>query len=215
MTLVARRALGVTAAGLLFAGATCLAQEAKTTPGRGPRGEGAARTEARMEEEAARLTRWNWANFVLLAAGIVYLAAKNGGPFFTARSRQIRKDMMESAEIRKEAEERAAVVDAKLANLAADIARLKAESVEEREAETERLRRDREEERIKIRDHAQREIESAGKAARLELKQYAAVLAVQLAEQKIRARVNARIQDGLVGDFVTGLASSAAAGGKG
>ena len=183
-------------------------------PGRAQGPSGAAGTEERMDEEEARLAKWNWANFIVLAGVIGYFVSKNGGPFFAARSRQIRKEMVEAAEVRKDAEERAAMVDEKLANLAADIARLKLESQQEREAETERLRRHRETERAKIQEHAQREIESAGKAARLELKRYAAVLAVGLAEQKIRARMNGEIQDELVSAFVRDVESTVSAAGE-
>ena len=36
---------------------------------------------------------WEWANFLILAAGLGYLAGKQGGPFFASRSRQIQKDI--------------------------------------------------------------------------------------------------------------------------
>ncbi len=190
-----RAALWVLAVGLLAAPAI-LAQETKS--GGAP------------AHDPSSLTLWNWANFLVLAGAIVYLVAKNGGPYFAARSRHIRKEMLEAGDVRKEAEERAAAVESRLANLAADIARLKAESEHERQAETERLRQHREAERAKIQAHAEREIDSAGKAARLDLKRYAAVLAVDLAEQKIRAGMTGPIQDGLVRSFVRDLASSSA-----
>jgi len=159
----------------------------------------------KKEEEESRLAPWKWANFVVLAAGIGYLARKNGGPFFASRSLQIRKEMIEAGEVRKEAEERAAAVDRKLANLAGDLAKLRAESEQERQAEAERLSRHRDAERAKIQAHAERDIEAAGKAARLELKRYAAALAVELAEQKIRAGMTAQTQDRLVSGFVRDL----------
>ncbi|HTX39625.1 MAG TPA: ATP synthase F0 subunit B [Bryobacteraceae bacterium] len=190
-----RATLGFLAISLLAASAA-LAQETKS--GGAP------------AHDPSSLTLWNWANFLVLAGVIVYVAVRNGGPYFAARSRQIRKDMLEAGDVRKEAEERAAVVEHKLANLATDIARLKAESEQERHAETERLRQHRAAERAKIQAHAEREIESAGKAARLELKRYAAVLAVDLAEQKIRAGMTSPIQDALVRTFVRDLASSPA-----
>ena len=174
-----------------------------------PRGQGVERTEERMEDEESRLILWKWANFAVLAGAIIYFVAKNGGPFFEARSRQIRKEMIEAAEVRKDAEGRAAEVDRKLASLAADIARLKAESELERKAETERLFRHREAERVKIQAHADREIESAGKAARLELKRYAGTLAIEMAEKKIRARMDGQVQEGLVRGFVNDLAKTA------
>ena len=183
----------------LVAAQAAVAQESKSGTGQS----GAA-------DQSAGLTFWNWANFLVLAGAIVYFAAKSGGPFFVARSRQIRKEMLEAGDVRKEAEERAAAVDRKLASLGADIARLKTESEQERQAEIERLRRHRESERAKIHAHADREIESAGKAARLELKRYAAELALHLAEQKVRAAMNEQIQDALVRAFVGDLSSPSA-----
>jgi F-type H+-transporting ATPase subunit b len=193
-----RLALGVLVLGLGCAAPLAFAQEPE-----------AGQKEAKTEGEEGGLTGWKWANFALLAGAIGYMAVKQGGPFFTARSRHIRKDMMEASDVRKEAEERAAAVDHKLANLAADIAALKSESEQERQAETEQLRMHRETERGKIQAHAQREIESAGKAARLELKRYAAFLAVELAQQKIQARMTGEVQNRLVAGFASEIASYA------
>src|SRR6185503_13269003 len=71
---------------------------------------------------------WKWANFALLAGGLGYLIGKNAGPFFAARTQQIKKDMLESAAARKEAEARAAEVDRRLASIESEIASLRAES---------------------------------------------------------------------------------------
>ena len=57
----------------------------------------------------------------------------------------------------------------------------------------------------KIQAHAEQEIASAGKAARMELKRYSAELAIDLAEQKIRARMTPETQDALVRGFVRDL----------
>ena len=57
----------------------------------------------------------------------------------------------------------------------------------------------------KIQAHSEQEIASAGKAARMELKRYAAELAVELAEQKVRARMTPDAQDALVQGFVRNL----------
>jgi F-type H+-transporting ATPase subunit b len=201
---------------ILAIGLTCAAAPwafaQETKPAEDQRGQGVERTEEKLEETEAKLIRWKWANFIVLAGAIIYMVAKNGGPFFAARSKEIRKEMLEAGEVRKEAEARAAAVDRKLANLAADIAQLKADSQKEREAETERLRQHREAERAKIQAYAEREIESAGKAARMDLQRYAGVLAVELAEKKIRARMNAGVQDGLVSGFVSDLAATTPGG---
>jgi len=204
----ARRRLAQWLLLLTLPAAPIFAQESQPAHARKNKAGPITRDESRMEAENNRLYLWKWANFVVLAAGLGYIVVKNGGPFFAARSRQIRKDMVEAAEVRKEAEERAFLVDRKLANLAADIASLRAESERERAAATERLKRHREAERAKIQAYAEREIESAGKAARLELKRFAAELAVELAEQKIRARMTSPAQDALVAGFVNRLSSA-------
>jgi len=156
-------------------------------------------------ESGGSLNLWKWANFVVLAAGLGYLAGKNAGPFFDSRARQIRKDIVEGDDLRTRAENRLAEVERRLASLESDIAQLRDEAQREGEAETERLARHSAGEIAKIQAHAQREIDSAGKAARVELKRYAAELAVTLAERQIRARMTPETKDSLVRGFVRDL----------
>ena len=145
------------------------------------------------------------ANFAILAGLIGYFIGKNAGPFFAARSAGIRKDMDDSLRQSEEAQARAADVDRRLAHLEADIAALRAEGDKELKAETDRMTRHTGEEIAKIQAHAEREIASAGKAARMELKRYSGELAVNLAEEKIRARMTPDAQDALVQGFVQNL----------
>lgn len=155
--------------------------------------------------ESAATEMWKWANFLVLAGGLGYLIGKNAPSFFAARSEQIGKDMAEARKERDAAEARAAEVDRRLAHLEAEIASLRDHAHEEAEAETQRLARHTAAEIAKIQAHAEQEIVSAGKAARLELKRHAAELAIGLAEQKIRARMNPETQDALVRGFVRDL----------
>jgi F0F1-type ATP synthase membrane subunit b/b' len=157
------------------------------------------------DKEGGSLQIWKWANFVVLAGGLGYLIGKKGGPFFAARSVKIRQDLIDSGEVRKQAETRATEVDRRLANLEAEIAALRAESGKEEEAEAGRFGRHTAAEIAKTQAHAEQEIAAAGKAARLELKRYCAELSVGLAEQKIRARMTPGTQDALVRGFVRDL----------
>jgi F-type H+-transporting ATPase subunit b len=148
---------------------------------------------------------WKWANFAILAAGLGYLAVKQGSPFFASRSAEIRKGITDAEALRKDADARAAEVDRRLANLESDVKQMRATVLAEQAAAAERLRQETTAELARIQDHAGREIESAAKAARVELKRYAARLAIDLAEQKIRSRMNAESQGVLVDDFVRSL----------
>jgi F-type H+-transporting ATPase subunit b len=147
-----------------------------------------------------------WANFLLLAGALGYLIGKNAGPFFAARSSSIRKDLDESEQKRRDAEARAAAVDARLASLGKEIEALRGESQAEAQAENERMAQHMAAEIAKIQAHAELEIASAGKAARMDLKRYAAQLAVELAEKKIRDRMTPDTQNALVRTFVRDLA---------
>jgi F-type H+-transporting ATPase subunit b len=157
------------------------------------------------EGEEGNMEPWKWANFLVLAGGFGYLIGKNAGPFFDGRTAQIRKDMVEAAAARQDAEARAAEVQRRLDNLETEIAALRAEANRQGEAEAQRLTQQTAAEVAKIQAHAEQEIVAAGKAARLELKRYSAGLAIGLAEQKIRARITSSTEDDLVRSFVDNL----------
>jgi len=155
--------------------------------------------------EHGELELWKWANFLILAGALGYLIGKNSGPFFAARSRKIKQDLVDSEDARRDAEKRAAEVDRRLANLEADIAALKTESQAQVEEEMRRSAVHTEAEIAKMQAHAETEIVSAGKAARMELKKYSAELAISLAEERIRDRMNPQAQEALVQSFVRHL----------
>ncbi len=150
---------------------------------------------------------WLWPNFLILAGLLGYLAKKHGGPFFAARSQQLREGLEAGKKAQAEAEKVAAGVQAKLATLDREIANLKASAQTELERETQRIRRDTDNELQRIEQHTAAELESLGKRATLELRQYAASLAVDLAEQKVRARMTPAVQSGLIEGFASDLSS--------
>jgi len=162
---------------------------------------GAFAAEGEGSAEGGNIQFWKWANFLVLAGILTYVILKNAGPFFEARSRQIRKDMIESEQIKADAEARAADVDRRLANLSKEIAQLRAEAQHQSEVATRHATEQTAADIAKIQAHAEQEIAAAGKAARNELRRYSAELAVQLAEQKIRARMTPDAQDALIKSF--------------
>ena len=160
---------------------------------------------AAAESGEGNLKIWEWANFLLLAAGLGYLVRKYAGPFYASRAAGIRKDLEESERAAKDAEARVAEIERHLANLDAEIAALRAEAQRESAAEVERYARATAAEIGRIGAGEEQEIAAAEKSARLELRRYAARLALELAEQKVRARMDAETGKRLVGGFVSGL----------
>lgn len=169
----------------------------------------AKKEEAKAEAAETELLPWKWVNFGLLALGLGYLMWKALPPFFKSRTSDIQKDIVEAQAVKQEAETRAAAIEQRVSALGADIAAFKTQSQSEMEQEAARIRQETTRMIDKVQRQAALEIESASKAAQRELKTYAAQLALDLAEQRIRTRLDATVENGLVSDFVGGLKSEA------
>jgi F-type H+-transporting ATPase subunit b len=155
-----------------------------------------------MPEPAAG---WKWANFVLLVVGLGYLIAKTLPPLFKSRTEEIQKGIAEARAIKQDADKRAAEVDARTAALGADIERFRVEAKAEMQQEGERIRQETAAQIARLEHQAQQEIEMSGKIARRELKSYAAKLSLDLAEQRVRERLDAKAEQGLVDAFIQDL----------
>jgi F-type H+-transporting ATPase subunit b len=148
---------------------------------------------------------WRWANFVILAAGAAYLLGKHLPAFFKNRTASIQKDITEAQQQKLEAEKRAAEMDARLQSLGADIEKFRVESKVEMEQEGARIREETARQIEKLQKQAEQEIESKSNLATRELREYAAKLALDLAEQRIRTRLDASTEAQLVDDFTKDL----------
>lgn len=144
-------------------------------------------------------------NFLIMAAALVYLLRQPLKDFFADRNDAIRQGLEEGRKALAAAETRMAEVESKLNNLGREIAAFKAESERAMEAECERLKQAAEAEAARLMEFAQTQIESATRAAKGELKRYAAGQAVELAEAMIRQRLDDPGRRGLVARFVRDL----------
>jgi F-type H+-transporting ATPase subunit b len=164
-----------------------------------------------LAEEVNEL--WKWPNFVLLAALLGYLIRKQGGPLLAVRSQQIREGLEAGERAKAEAESRAAIVQAKIANLENEIAVLRAAAHADLEKESERIRRDVDSELHRIAQHTAMEIAAAGKQTKLELRQFAAKLALELAEKKVRGQMSPELQATLLNNFTADMSHREAGSG--
>jgi F0F1-type ATP synthase membrane subunit b/b' len=129
---------------------------------------------------------WKFINLFLFVGVMIFLLRRPIGASMRARRESIRKELMRAQEERNAALAKLEEVNARLARLDEETAALRAQAQTEAAQERERIARATEEDARKLREQAQREIESAGKAARIELRRYAAEQSVELAEQLIR-----------------------------
>ncbi len=167
-----------------------------------------AKEEAGGELEVDPMLKW--ANFAILALGLGYMLVKLLPKNFAERTAAIQKDITEAQAVKRDAEARAAKVEAQVKSLGADIEKFRKESALEMAQEGERIRQETSAQIQRIGDHAAMEIESAGKIARRELRQYSSELALKLAEDRLRAKLDGATDAALVDEFVADLGRQAA-----
>ncbi len=167
----------------------------------GAAGGGTEKKEEKSEPSAAL----KWANFALLAVGLGYLIGKNVPALYRKRTDEIQKDITEAQAIKKDAETRAAAVDARVRALGVEMEKLRTQSKAEMQQEAERIRQETAQQIARLDAQAAQEIEAAGKLARRDLKEYAAKLALELAEQRIRTSATPATESGMVDAFVADL----------
>lgn len=161
----------------------------------------AAETESASEPSPI----WKWANFAILAVGLGYLMAKHLPTIFSSRTTEIQKGISESQQMKQDAERRSAEMDARLSALGADIEKFRAQSAAEMQKEGDRIGQETAAQIKKIEQQAAVEIESVGKTARRQLKEYAAELALGLAEERLRGHMDNTTESALVAGFVRDL----------
>lgn len=124
-------------------------------------------------------------NFVVLAAGLGYLAFKTLPKAFRDRNTAIQRHLVDARTATEEANARLNSVEARLGRLDAEIAGMRAHVEEETAREEQRLRASVEEETAKILAAADSEIQAATAAARRDLQRHAAELAIEHASKRL------------------------------
>jgi F-type H+-transporting ATPase subunit b len=184
---------------LIFAGAG-LASSSNLVSAPPQEGETAAEGEGHGYEAIYR-----WINFALLAGGLFYILRKPAAAFFSERSASIRKGLEEGKEALEASQAQLKAVEEKLQRLDAEIAEFKLAAAREMGAERERMRQATAQEAEKILQAARSQMDTATRAAELDLRLYAARLAVELAEELIRQRLDDAARQRLVAQFLAKL----------
>ncbi len=195
-----------------FAAVLAAQGEAASQSEQSAAGEG-SKTEPQEESPWGEI--FHWFNFLLIVGGIWWMTRKLLVPFLEERGRLIRMDMERSAKVLSEADQRLAAVEAQLRQMDAEMAELRRAALQEAASERARIEEAAQAESRKVLSTAEMEIEAAVKAARQDLKRYAAQLAVGVAEHKIRASLTPQTEHRILRSFVQELASSKTGGGDG
>ena len=129
-------------------------------------------------------------NFAIVAALIVWFWRSKVPAAFRNRTESILKSMETARQASEDANRRLKDVEGRLARLDSEIAQMKSAADAATQVEESRIREALEEDKKKIIESAEQEIDAAARAARAQLKSFAAELAVGLAEKQIRIDPN-------------------------
>lgn len=129
---------------------------------------------------------WKFFNLFLFIGVLIFLLRRPISEAMRARRDGIRRELMRAQEERNAALAKLEEVEARLSRLDAEVLSVREQARKDALLETERIARTADEDAQKLRDQAIRDIESAGKAARHELRRFTAEQSVRLAEEMIR-----------------------------
>jgi F-type H+-transporting ATPase subunit b len=204
LTLILLLAAGAVPAVSIFAQAPAGHDAAPTAAGAQPV-EHAAADEAHGSEHAVRDTIARLLNFGILIGVLVYFLKGPLGTYLSGRSAQIRQDLVTAAEMRRTATAQLDAIQQKLAALPAELAALQARGEEDVRAEEARIAQAAATDRDRLIDQTRREIDMRLRLARRELTEYAAHLAVSIAEERIRRTITPEDQLRLVDRYTAQL----------
>lgn len=144
-------------------------------------------------------------NFGILAGTLVYLLRPLIGKYLRDRHSQIRRDLVNAAELKRSAATEMEEIDRKMKALPGELEALRAQGAQEIAAEEERIRTAAAVERDRLLEQARREIELQVKVAERELVSHAADLAVGVATERIKKTITDDDRKRLVDRYVDQL----------
>jgi F0F1-type ATP synthase membrane subunit b/b' len=143
------------------------------------------------------LELWKFLNLIVLIVGAKILLGRRIREGFRSRRETIKQELTQARQERDAAVAKLAEIESRFAGLDAEMAAIREKAKAEAEAERIRLAQATEQEVGRIRDQAKREIDSAAKTARHDLRRFAAQESVRLAEtilkQEIKSDDDARL----------------------
>jgi len=158
-----------------------------------------------QQQETAALDAVTWrkiVNTAIFAIGLGYLLWKYAPAFFNARSADIQKAIQDAMGLKIEAEFRYSEIDKRMATLAEEIKKLRAQAAIELDREHERMRHETEMDIEHIHQNVLAEIEAFRKEGTRRVSRHTAELALTLAERKLQNRYASGEPDELLQDFV-------------
>jgi len=132
---------------------------------------------------------WKFLNLAIFTGAGIYVLRKPISQALSSRREAIQQELITAQQEREQAHARVAEADTMLSHLDDDVRRVEEQAREEAKSERQRIETSTEREIEKLKQQAQREVETAGKLARKELRQFLAEKSVQMARESIRTQL--------------------------
>jgi len=148
------------------------------------------------------LELWKFINLAIFTAAGIYVLRKPINQALLARREAIQQELVKAQQEREQALARVAEADNLLGRLDNDVRTVQEQAREEATSEKQRIAASTEREIEKLKQQAQREMETADKLARKELRQFLAEKSVQMARESIRSQMRPEDDTALIRESI-------------
>lgn len=157
------------------------------------------KTQAEINKEAF----FQGLNLVILLGAMVYFGRGPIKAFFASRRSEIKTHLSEASELLNQAEQRNADLQRKLVDLSSEVADIKSTASSRATDEASRIIADAQAAADRIRRDASAAVDQELRRAQDQLRKDAALVAVEMAETRLKAEVSEGDRDRLLDEFIT------------
>ena len=151
------------------------------------------------------LELWKFANLAIFTGVGIYILRKPISQALQSRRGAIQQELITAQNERDQAQARVAEADSMLSGLDDDVRKVQEQAREEATSERQRITASTEREIEKLKQQAQRELETADKLARKELREFLAEKSVQMARESIRTQMRPEDDTALIQENIGAL----------
>ena len=148
------------------------------------------------------LEAWKFVNLAIFTAAAIYVLRKPISQALWARREAIQQELVTAQQKHEQALARVAEVDTLLSRVDDDVRMVQEQAREEAKSERERIAGATAQEMEKLKQQAQREIETADKLARKHLRQFLATKSVEIARESIRTQLRPEDDTALIRESI-------------
>ena len=148
------------------------------------------------------LELWKFANLAIFTGLGIYILRKPISQALASRREAIQQELVKAQNERDQALARVAEADSLLTRLDDDVRKVQEQAREEATSERQRITASTEREIEKLKQQAQREMETADKLARKELREFLAEKSVQMARESIRVQMRPEDDTALIRESI-------------